>query len=224
MFFHQRFIPGLAIYSYMVGDEKSKQCAIIDPTRDVDEYLQIAKREGLRITHVLETHVHADFVSGSKELKSRLGDAVEIDVSGLGGPEWTPPYADRVLKDGDEINLGKIRLQAVHTPGHTLEHVSWALFDETRSQDVPWMIFTGDFLFVGDVGRPDLLGPEAQKVLAHQLYDSVFRKLPALPDITEIFPAHGAGSLCGKALGSRASSTIGFERRFNTALIEKTEE
>ena len=108
MFFHQRFIPGLAIYSYMVGDEKSKQCAVIDPTRDVDEYLEIARREGLRITHVLETHVHADFVSGSAELKARLGDDVQIVVSGMGGPEWTPPYADRVVGDGDEIALGGV--------------------------------------------------------------------------------------------------------------------
>ncbi|HEU5117515.1 MAG TPA: MBL fold metallo-hydrolase, partial [Isosphaeraceae bacterium] len=106
MFFYQRFIPGLAIYSYMVGDEKTKQAAVIDPTRDVDEYLAIARREGLRITHVTETHVHADFVSGSNELKSRLGKDAEVACSGLGGPDWTPPYADRVLKDGDEIVLG----------------------------------------------------------------------------------------------------------------------
>ncbi len=224
MFFHQRFIPGLAIYSYMVGDEKTKQCAVVDPTRDVDEFLEIAKREGLRITHVLETHVHADFVSGSNELKSRLGKDVQICCSGLGGAEWTPPYVDRVMKDGDEVNLGSVRLKAVHTPGHTLEHVCWALFDDTRSKDVPWLMFTGDFLFVGDVGRPDLLGEEARKVLAHQLYGSVFQKLPAVPDITEIYPGHGAGSLCGKAIGSRSASTVGFERRFNAALVEKPEE
>jgi hydroxyacylglutathione hydrolase len=224
MFFHQRFIPGLAIYSYMVGDEKTGQCAVIDPTRDVDEYLRIARREGLRITHVLETHVHADFVSGSNELKARLGDEVQVACSGLGGPEWTPPYADRVLADGDEIVLGAVRLKAVHTPGHTLEHLCWAVFDDGRSREVPWLMLTGDFLFVGDVGRPDLLGPEAQKVLAHQLYESVFRKLPALPDITEIYPGHGAGSLCGKALGSRSASTVGFERRFNSALAEKSED
>jgi hydroxyacylglutathione hydrolase len=224
MFFHQRFIPGLAIYSYMVGDEKTRQCAVIDPTRDVDDYLQIAKTVGLRITHVLETHVHADFVSGSAELKDRLGAEVEIACSGLGGDEWTPPYTDRVLQDGDEIALGAIRLQAVHTPGHTLEHICWALFDDNRSREVPWLVFTGDFLFVGDVGRPDLLGDEARKVLAHQLYQSVFQTLSGLPDFTEIFPAHGAGSLCGKAIGSRSSSTLGFERRFNAALAAKPED
>ena len=205
MFFHQRFIPGLAIASYMVGDERSQQVAVIDPTRDVQEYLDIAEREGLRISHVLETHVHADFVSGSAELKARLGDEVEIVVSGHGGPEWTPPYADRVVHDGDAVELGKLRLVALHPPWHTPEHLAWALYDQSRSKDVPWMLFTGDFVFVGDVGLPDLLGPEAQQALAHQLYQSVFEKLPGLPDFTEIFPAHGAGSLCGKAIGSRRS-------------------
>lgn len=224
MFFYQRFIPGLAIYSYMVGDEKSKRCAVVDPTRDIDEYLAIAKREGLRITDVLETHVHADFVSGSNELKARLGKTVSVHCSGLGGAEWTPPYADHVLRDRDEVSLGEVRLQAVHTPGHTLEHVCWSLFDDTRSREVPWLMLTGDFLFVGDVGRPDLLGAEAQRVLAHQLYKSVFETLPGLPDITEIYPGHGAGSLCGKAIGSRSASTVGYERRFNVALREKSEE
>lgn len=223
MFFHQRFIPGLAIYSYIVGDEKTKEAAIIDPTRDVDEYLRIAKAEGLRITHVIETHVHADFVSGSAELKERTGGVAQVYCSGLGGKEWTPPYADHVVQDGDEIVLGSVRLKAVHTPGHTPEHVSWAVYDQTRSKDTPWLILTGDFLFVGDVGRPDLLGEEARKKLAHQLYQSVFQVLPALPDFTEIYPAHGAGSLCGKALGSRSSSTLGFERRFNGALQVRDE-
>ncbi len=223
MFFHQRFVPGLAIYSYMVGDEKSRQCAVIDPTRDVGEYLEVARREGLHITHVLETHVHADFVSGSAELKARLGDDVRIIVSGMGGEEWTPPHADRAVADGDEIALGTVRLKAIHTPGHTPEHVSWALFDDTRSKDAPWLVFTGDFLFVGDVGRPDLLGEEARKSLAHQLYRSVFDRLPTLPDFTEVYPAHGAGSLCGKAIGSRSTSTLGYERRFSGALQPKEE-
>lgn len=224
MFFHQRFIPGLAIASYMVGDEKAKQVAVIDPTRDVDEYLRIAKEEGLHITHILETHVHADFVSGSAELKARLHGKPQIVVSGMGGADWTPPYADVVVQDGQELSLGSIRLKAVHTPGHTPEHVTWALFDDTRSQDTPWLLFTGDFLFVGDVGRPDLLGPEQQKQLAHQLYASVFEKLSVVPDFTEIFPAHGPGSLCGKAIGSRRSSSLGFERRFSQALKPAPEE
>jgi hydroxyacylglutathione hydrolase len=179
----------------------------------------IARENGLRITHILETHVHADFVSGSVELKLRLDGESKIVCCGAGGKEWTPPYADVVVKDGDEIRIGKtIRLRAMHTPGHTPEHVMWALFDETRSKETPWLLFTGDFLFVGDVGRPDLLGEEARKQLAHQLYKSVFETIAPLSDFTEIFPGHGAGSLCGKAIGSRRSSTLGFERRFNASL------
>lgn len=224
MYFHQRFIPGLAIYSYLIGDEKTGEAAVIDATRDVDEFLRIAEREGLHIRHILETHVHADFVSGSHELKTRLGGEPTIHVSGLGGKDWTPPYGDHVLKDGDEIRMGDLRLQAVHTPGHTLEHLSWALYDDSRSKLDPWLILTGDFLFVGDVGRPDLLGAEAQQQLAHQLYGSVFEKLPAIPDFTEFYPGHGKGSLCGKALGARSSSTLGYERRYNPALIQKDED
>ncbi len=136
----------------------------------------------------------------------------------MGGAAWTPPYADHPVTDGHEVRMGKLRLRAVHTPGHTPEHVVWVLFDESRSADEPWLVFTGDFLFVGDVGRPDLLGEEAKKQLAKQLYGSVFNVLPRFNDFTEIFPGHGAGSLCGKAIGSRTSSTIGFERRFNPSL------
>lgn len=224
MFFHQRFIPGLAIYSYMVGDESTKECAVIDPTRDVDYFVELANREGLHIRHILETHVHADFVSGSRELKERLQGKPTVHCSGMGGKDWTPPYADHVVADGDEVRMGSIRLKAVHTPGHTPEHVTWALYDETRSADVPWLLFTGDFVFVGDVGRPDLLGEEARVKLAHQLYESVFETLPGFPDFTEVFPGHGAGSLCGKAIGSRSASTLGYERRFNGSLEKAGEE
>ena len=224
MFFHQRFIPGLAIASYIVGDTKSRRVAVIDPTRDIDEYIQIADREGLRITDIVETHVHADYVSGSAELKARLREKPVVHCSGCGGKQWVPPHADQVASDGHEIPLGSIRLKAMHTPGHTPEHLSWALFDDTRSRDTPWLLFTGDFLFVGDVGRPDLLGPEERKQLAHQLYQSVFERLQSLPDFTEIYPAHGAGSLCGKALGSRRSSSLGYERRFNRSLQATSEQ
>jgi len=141
----------------------------------------------------------------------------------MGGAEWTPPYADVGVHDGDEVSLGSVRLKAIHTPGHTPEHVTWALYDDTRSDDTPWMLFTGDFVFVGDVGRPDLLGSEQQRQLAHELFDSVFTRLKAVPDFTEIFPGHGPGSLCGKAIGSRRSSTLGYERRFNAALQPKAE-
>ena len=224
MLLYQRFVPGLAIASYIVGDERTGEAAVIDPTRDVEDFVQYARENDLHIRHILETHVHADFVSGARELKARLNGEPEIHCSGLGGADWTPPYADHVAADGHEVPVGSIRLQSVHSPGHTPEHVSWALYDNSRSADTPWLVFTGDFLFVGDVGRPDLLGEEAKKELAHQLYASVFEKLPALPDITEIFPAHGAGSLCGKAISSRRSSTVGYERRFNPALQQLPEQ
>jgi hydroxyacylglutathione hydrolase len=221
---HQRFVPGLAIMSYVVGDERTGEAAVIDPTRDVGEFLAYAREHGLHIRHVIETHVHADFVSGAKELKSRLDGKPAVYCSGHGGKEWTPPYADKVVKDGDSIQMGKVKLGFVHTPGHTPEHVTVSLTDTARSGDTPWVLFTGDFLFVGDVGRPDLLGDEAKRRLAHDLYGSVFERLAAVPDFTEIMPAHGAGSLCGKAIGSRNSSTVGYERRFNGALAKKPEE
>lgn len=224
MLLHQRFIPGLAINSYLIGDERTGEAAVIDPTRDVDDFLDFARDNGLHIRHILETHVHADFVSGSRELKARLHDEPVIACSGYGGKDWTQPYADQSLKEGDTIQIGSLRLGVIHTPGHTPEHITISLTDTTRSAEVPWLLLTGDFLFVGDVGRPDLLGEEAQKQLAHDLYRSVFEKLPAVSDFTEIFPAHGAGSLCGKALSSRRSSTVGYERRFNPALREKPEE
>jgi hydroxyacylglutathione hydrolase len=175
----------------------------------------------LDIRHILETHVHADFVSGARELKARLQGRPIIHCSGDGGSEWTPLYADHVVKDGDDVKLGSLRLRGVHTPGHTPEHIAWALYDDSRSCDTPWVMFTGDFLFVGDVGRPDLLGEEARQHLARQLHQTLFERLPAIPDLTEIYPAHGAGSLCGKALSSRRSSTVGFERRCSPALVHK---
>jgi hydroxyacylglutathione hydrolase len=224
MLLHQRFVPGLAIASYIVGDEKTGEAAVIDPTRDVGDYLRYAEDHVLRIRHVVETHVHADFVSGSRELKARLDGEPVVHCSAYGGADWTQPYADRSFKEGDTIPLGSVRLGCLHTPGHTPEHITVTLTDAARSADVPWLMFTGDFLFVGDVGRPDLLGEEAQRELARHLYRSLFEKLPAVPDFTEVFPAHGAGSLCGKAIGSRRSSTVGYRRRFDPALAKKPRE
>ena len=224
MLLHQRFVPGLAIYSYVVGDEKTGEAAVIDPTRDVGDFVRFAEEHGLHIRHILETHVHADFVSGARELKARLDDAPVITCSAYGGTDWTQPYADRHIKEGDTVELGSIRLGFLHTPGHTPEHLTVSLTDTSRSAEVPWLLFTGDFLFVGDVGRPDLLGEKERQALAHQLYQSVFEKLPAIPDFTEIHPAHGGGSLCGKAISSRSASTVGYERRFSLPLQKKPEE
>jgi hydroxyacylglutathione hydrolase len=224
MLFHQRFVPGLAIASYVVGDEKTGDAAVVDPTRDVADFINFARDNDLHIRHIIETHVHADFVCGSKELKARLGDEPTIHCSGYGGDDWTQPYADEYVKAGDTIEMGEVTFGFQPTPGHTPEHIGITLFDTSRSSDVPWVMFSGDFLFVGDVGRPDLLGEEQKKELAHQLYESVFQRLNDLPDITEVYPAHGAGSLCGKAIGSRRSSTVGYERKFNPSLQKKPEE
>ncbi|MBA2116813.1 MBL fold metallo-hydrolase [Bremerella alba] len=223
MLFHQRFVPGLAIASYIVGDEKSGEAAVIDPTRDVDDFIEFAKEHGLHIRHIIETHVHADFVSGALELKARLNDQATLYCSGYGGENWTQSFADQHVKVGDSVKMGDLRFEFQHVPGHTPEHIAITLFDTSRSNDTPWLMFSGDFLFVGDVGRPDLLGEEEKKELAHQLYESCFQRLTELPDITEVFPAHGAGSLCGKAIGSRRSSTVGYERRFNPSLQELPE-
>ena len=218
MFFHRKFVPGLAAAAFLVGDEKAKVAAVIDPLRDIDEFVKVAREQKLEITHIFETHVHADFISGARELKAALGGKPKIVSSAMGGADWTPAYADLKANDGDSYDLGSLRFQAIHTPGHTPEHVTWALYDTTRSTEEPWMLFTGDFLFVGAIGRPDLLGKEAQKELAHQLYETVFGRVSKLPDFAEIYPSHGAGSLCGKAIGSRDSTTLGYERRFNDSL------
>lgn len=223
MLLHQRFVPGLAIASYIVGDEHSGEAAVIDPTRDVQPFVTFAKDHNLHIRHIIETHVHADFISGARELKACLDGEPTIYCSSYGGDDWTQPYPDRLVKEGDTVDLGKVRLGFLHTPGHTPEHIAVLLYDRSRSAETPWAMFTGDFLFVGDVGRPDLLGAEAQQQLAKELYDSAFERISDLPDFTEIFPAHGAGSLCGKAIGSRRSSTLGYERRYNPSLQLKSQ-
>jgi hydroxyacylglutathione hydrolase len=224
MLLHQHFIPGLAIASYVVGDERSGEAAVIDPTREVEAYIRFARKHDLHIRHIIETHVHADFVSGARELKARLKDEPTIHCSAYGGKDWTQPYPDQHVKEGDTVEFGSVRLGFQHSPGHTPEHISVLLYDKSRSEETPWVMFSGDFLFVGDVGRPDLLGESARRQLAHELYQSVFERITSLPDFTEIFPAHGAGSLCGKAIGSRRSSTLGYERLYNGSLRKKPEE
>jgi hydroxyacylglutathione hydrolase len=224
MFFKRKSTPGLSIYSYMIGDPETKKMAVIDPVRDVEEFVDVANEGGFEITDIIETHVHADFVSGAKELKAALEGKPKISCSGLGGDDWTPSYADRVLEDGDEISLGRIRLKAAHTPGHTPEHVIWELYDDEVDKENPLKIFSGDFLFVGSIGRPDLLGEEEQKKLAKDLYHSVFKVLPRYPDKVEVYPAHGAGSLCGKGIAGKESTTMGEERRENESLKKLPED
>lgn len=215
MFFKRIFTPSLAINSYLIGDEKTKQCVVIDPTRHIVPYIMEAQNAGLDITDIVETHVHADFVSGAYELKHQLNEKPRIHASGMGGKKWIPSYADHVVQQGFKLKLGDVRLEAVHAPGHTLEHVVWICYDESRSSTTPWFIFTGDCVFVGSVGRPDLLGVDEIPILASELYDTLFDRLAFLPDFVEILPCHGEGSLCGKSLKARSSSTLGYERLFN---------
>jgi len=212
----ERFYLGcLAHASYMVGSEGV--AAIIDPQRDVDIYLEAAARKAWKIEHIIETHVHADFVSGHRELAERTGARIYL---GAGSGAQFPHIA---VKDGDEIQFGQCSLRFLQTPGHTLESIC-ILMNDRSEPSRPATVFTGDTLFVGDVGRPDLSGTHTPQQLAKIMYHSIHEKLLTLPDDTEIYPAHGAGSLCGRQMGSESSSTIGKQRRSNYALLARTSE
>jgi hydroxyacylglutathione hydrolase len=214
----------LAHASYMVGCQRTGEAIVIDPSRSVDQYLEAAAAEGLRITGSAETHIHADFVSGSRELADRTG--ATLYLSDEGPADWKYQFADkhssRLLKDGDVVQVGKIKLEVLHTPGHTPEHISFVLTDEGGGANAPMGIFTGDFVFVGSIGRPDLLETAAGVVGsaekgARQLYHSIER-FKDLPDHLQVWPAHGAGTACGKGLGAIPSSTVGYEKLFNPSL------
>ncbi len=214
----------LAHASYMVGCQRSGEAIVIDPSRSIEQYLDAAKAEGLKIVGSAETHIHADFVSGSRELADRCG--AQLYLSDEGPADWKYQFADQhpsqLLKDGDRFYVGKIRLEVMHTPGHTPESISFVLTDEGGGANVPMGIFTGDFVFVGSIGRPDLLETAAgvvgsAEIGARQLYHSM-RQFRDLPDHLQVWPAHGAGSACGKGLGAIPSSTVGYEKLFNPAL------
>ncbi len=223
MLFERFEVEGLSHYSYAVGCPGAGKVAIVDPERNVDRYLEFAERKKVRITHVLETHIHADYASGARELAARSG--AEPCVSGYDeGETFTVSFDHRDLADGDEIELGSVRIVARHTPGHTPEHLSYLVYDAARCRDVPELLLSGDFLFVGSLGRPDLLGEEAKRGLAHKLFRSVRTVLPELPDGLEVHPAHGAGSMCGSGMSGRPSSTLGFERLANPYLDRKLTE
>ena len=205
-------IPGLAQYSYMISSQG--KAAVIDPMRDVDRYVEYAAREGLTIVQVLETHIHADFAAGSLA----LAEESEADLALSGhdeGQHYEYRMPHRPLRDGESIQVGNVRLQALHTPGHTPEHLSFVLYDEERSKTEPVAVFSGDFLFVGSLGRPDLLGEEAKVSLAHDLFRSLHGKIAFLPDGVQLYPGHGAGSLCGAGMSDRPESTLGYERATN---------
>jgi len=212
----ERFYLGcLAHASYMIGSEGV--AAIIDPQRDVDIYLETAARKGWKIEHIVETHVHADFVSGHRELEERTGARIYL---GAGSGAQFPHVA---VEDGDQIRFGQCSLRFLQTPGHTVESIC-ILMNDRGEPDRPATVFTGDTLFVGDVGRPDLSATHTPQQLAAIMYQSIHEKLLTLPDDTLIFPAHGAGSLCGRQMSSESSSTIGQQRQSNYALLARTSE
>ena len=219
----------LAQASYLVGCAATGEALVVDPNRDVEQYLRTAESEGMRITHVTETHIHADFVSGGRELAARTG--ATLYLSDEGGVDWTYAFARQegavLLKDRDTFMVGNIRVEAMHTPGHTPEHLSFVITD-TAATDRPMGVFTGDFVFVGDVGRPDLLERAANmagtmEAGARTLYRSL-QRFKQLPDYLQIWPGHGAGSACGKSLGAVPQSTLGYEQVTNWGLEEMTED
>lgn len=202
------FLPKIAHSSYLLAGKKT--CAVIDPRRDVDFYIDEARAQGVNITHILETHLHADFISGHMDLAEKTGARIYA-------PESAGCKFDHIpLREADEFEIEDMQIQVMEVPGHTPEHIAYVVIDKSRGKS-PVGVFAGDVLFVGDVGRPDLF-PDMADDLAGKLYHSLHGKLLELPDFCEVYPAHGAGSLCGRSMGAKWRSTIGYERRFNPAL------
>lgn len=219
MYFQHVYEKSLAQASYFIGCQKAGVAMVIDPKRDVDTYLEIAEQNNMKITHVAETHIHADFLSGSRELASLTG--AKLYLSDEGGGDWQYEFPHVGLRGGDVIDLGNLKFDVIHTPGHTPESISFLLTD-TPASDKPVMLFTGDFIFVGDIGRPDLLEKAAglkgtMDAGAKQMFSSI-KKFSELPDHIQVWPGHGAGSACGKALGAVPCSTVGYEKIRNWAL------
>lgn len=231
MFFRSFFDENLAQMSYLVGCQRTGEAIVMDPARKLDPYFKTAKKEGLRIVAAAETHIHADYLSGMRELGENHD--VKLYLSDEGDESWKYEYANHLnhdlLKEGSEFSLGMIDFRVIHTPGHTPESISFVLTDRGGGSQEPMGIFTGDFVFVGDVGRPDLLEkaagiPDTAEAGAKQMFHSL-KKFKALPDFMQVWPAHGAGSACGKALGAVPMSTVGYEKVNNWALqIENEEE
>jgi len=215
MYFEQFYLGCLAHASYMIGSEG--QAVVVDPQRDVDIYLKAAQEHGLEIRHIFETHLHADFVSGHKELAARTRATIYV------GAQAGAAYSHVDVRDGFQLRVGKLKVEVLETPGHTPESICLVLTDEEKSPR-PWAVLTGDTLFLGDVGRPDLSKQHTPQQLAGMLYDSLHNKLMSLADEVAVYPAHGAGSLCGKNMRAERSSTIGTERLTNYALQIKTRE
>lgn len=236
MFMRMIYDEKLAQAAYLIGCQRTGEAIVIDPERDVDRYVDLAAENDLRIVATAETHIHADFVSGSRELAERIG--AKVYVSNEGDADWKYQWLDkkvgggsydhRLLKDGDSFRVGNIELQAIHTPGHTPEHIVFLITDHGAGANAPIGMASGDFLFVGDLGRPDLLESAAgiagmMEPSAKRLFKTLHR-LDEMPDFVQVWPAHGAGSACGKALGAVPTSTVGYEKRFNPALLAATSE
>jgi hydroxyacylglutathione hydrolase len=212
--FKQFYLPCLAHASYIIGDEATGTAAIVDPQRDTDQYISFAREHSLKIKHVFLTHLHADFIAGHLELRGRVGATIYLGAAAKAAYAFTP------LRDADILEFGRIRLQVLETPGHTPESISILVYDLNASDAQPHAVLTGDTLFIGDVGRPDLraaLGWSATE-LGGMLFDSLHKKLLGLPDQSLVYPAHGAGSLCGRAISKETVSTLGEQRRLNYAL------
>ncbi|MEX2600131.1 MAG: MBL fold metallo-hydrolase [Balneolaceae bacterium] len=230
MYFKQFFEDKLAQYAYLIGCQANGTAVVIDPMRDIDPYIEAAAREGLSIVAAADTHIHADYISGLRAFAER---GVRVYASDEGGSDWKyewlagSEYDFTLLKDGDSFSIGNITIRAWHTPGHTPEHLSYTITDGAAAEE-PMGIVTGDFVFVGDVGRPDLLESAAgqkdvMKPSAKTLYKSV-KEFETLPEYLQIWPGHGAGSACGKALGAIPESTVGYELRYNPSLKSATSE
>lgn len=217
MFFKQFYLNCLAHASYLVGSDG--EAAVVDPQRDVDQYLNEAAAQNLKIKYVIETHLHADFVSGHRELAARTGAQI------IFGAQANASIPHQAVKNGDELSIGGVKLRVLETPGHTPEGIC-VLVTDTEISDQPQKVLTGDTLFIGDVGRPDLAGGKGYtpQIMAGMMYDSLHDKLLRLDDAVEVFPAHGAGSMCGRNLSTETSSTIGEQRKFNYALQPMSKE
>jgi hydroxyacylglutathione hydrolase len=210
----ERFeVPGLAQYSYIVSSQG--EAVVVDAIRDTDRYCRYLAQQGLRLRFILETHIHADFAAGSKALAEETGAELALSAYDEGEHhQYSMPH--RRLQNGDRLNVGSLIMEALHTPGHTPERLAFVLFDTARSGTEPMALFSGDFLFVGSLGRPDLLGEQAKHALAHELFRSLHQRIAALADGVQLYPGHGAGSLCGAGMSEQPESTLGFERRTNT--------
>lgn len=217
---HKIEVPRLAHYSYILSSDG--KAVVIDPKRDIDSYLQYASAHHLTISHILETHIHADYASGGLELAHVTG--AELWLSGHDeGEEYAYKFKHHEFRGGEELKVASVRIVALHTPGHTPEHLSFIVYDNQRSPDTPVALLSGDFVFVGSLGRPDLLGDAAKQRLARELFHSLRERLREVPDGVEIHPGHGAGSLCGSGMSERQQSTLGYERACNPFFAEADE-